>query len=83
MVRVGGMGYRIKIGGKIGSRITDMTFLKTGRPIEPSRTYIVAGWASVREGTEGPPIYDVVARYIRRQKVVSVLENHTIKVVDR
>jgi hypothetical protein len=30
MVRVGGMGYRIDVGAKMGSRISDMTLLKTG-----------------------------------------------------
>jgi S-sulfosulfanyl-L-cysteine sulfohydrolase len=37
-----------------------MTLLRTGEPIDPARDYVVAGWASVNEGTEGPPIWDVV-----------------------
>jgi sulfur-oxidizing protein SoxB len=81
MVRVGGMGYRIDIRKKIGSRISDMTLLKTGKPIDPDRKYVVSGWASVNESTEGPPIYDVVSRYIARKKLISLKENTTIKVV--
>ena len=30
-----------------------MTLLKTGEAIDPAKTYVVAGWASVNEGTEG------------------------------
>ena len=80
MVRVGGMGYAIDVGKPIGSRISDMTLLSTGAPIDPARNYVVSGWASVNEGTEGPPIYDVVTDYLKKQKVVSVPENKNIKV---
>jgi len=81
MVRVGGMAYAIDVSKPIGSRISDMTLLRTGEPIEPEKNYVVAGWASVNEGAEGPPIYDVVSRYIERQKVVRVEENRNIKVL--
>ncbi len=81
MVRVGGMGYTIDISKAIGNRITDMTVLKTGEPIDPSRTYTVAGWASVNEGTEGPPIWDVVATYIKRQKVIDQQPNQSVKIL--
>lgn len=81
MVRVGGMGYRIDINKPQGSRITDMTLLKTGEAIDPARTYIVSGWASVNEETEGPPIWDVVEAHIRNQKTVTVDPNQTVNVV--
>jgi len=81
MVRVGGMAYAIDVSKPIGSRISDMTLLRSGEPIEPEKNYVVAGWASVNEGAEGPPIYDVVSRYIERQKVVRVEENRNIKVL--
>ncbi len=55
-----------------------MTLLKTGEPIDPSRTYVVAGWASVNEGTEGPPIWDVVETYVRRQGTVTVPPNESV-----
>ena len=41
----------------------------------------VSGWASVNEGTEGPPVYDVVARHIERQKTVRLQPNRHVKVV--
>ncbi len=81
MVRVGGMGYRIDINKPQGERITEMTLLKTGEAIDPARSYVVAGWASVNEGTEGPPIWDVVETYIRGKGTVSVGENKTVQVV--
>lgn len=81
MVRVGGMGYQIDPNQAMGSRISAMTHLKTGAPIENNKDYVVAGWASVNEGTEGPPIYDLVRDYIRKHKQVSVPPNDAVKVV--
>ncbi len=80
MVRVGGMGYSIDIGKPIGQRISDMTLLKTGEAIDPARNYVVSGWASVNEDTEGPPVYDVVSEYIADKKVIRLDENRGIKV---
>jgi sulfur-oxidizing protein SoxB len=70
MVRTGGLGYTIKVDQPIGRRIHNMTLLKTGQPIEAARDYIVAGWASVQEGTQGPPVWDLVAHYLQRRQVV-------------
>jgi len=81
MVRVGGMGYRIDINKPIGERISDMTLLRTGEAIDPSKTYVVAGWASVNEGTEGPPIWDVVENHIRKKGTVSVTPNTSVTVI--
>ena len=80
MVRVGGLGYKIDVMKPIGSRITDMTLLKSGEKIDPAKNYVVAGWASVNEGAEGPPIWDVVANYVKRKKTVSVEPNTSVKV---
>jgi sulfur-oxidizing protein SoxB len=81
MVRVGGLGYRIDITKPQGERITEMTLLKTGEAIDPSKTYQVAGWASVNEGTEGPQIWDVVEAHIAKQGTVSLDPNNSVKVV--
>ncbi|MBB3713708.1 sulfur-oxidizing protein SoxB [Limimaricola variabilis] len=81
MVRVGGMGYRIDIAQPQGSRVTEMTLLSSGEKIDPSRTYVVAGWASVNEGTEGPAIWDVVESHIRKQGTVSIDPNTSVDVV--
>ncbi len=81
MVRMGGLGYRIDVTAPVGSRVSDLTLLKTGEPIDPARSYVVAGWASVNEGTEGPQIWDVVESYIRRKGTVSVAPNTSVTVV--
>jgi len=81
MVRIGGMSYRIDINKPQGSRITDMVLLRTGEKIDPAKTYVVAGWASVNENTEGPQIWDVVENYIRKQGSISVQSNNHVKVV--
>ncbi|WP_425085410.1 thiosulfohydrolase SoxB [Ruegeria profundi] len=81
MVRVGGLGYRIDVTKPQGQRISEMTLLKTGEAIDPSKTYVVTGWASVNEGTEGPPIWDVVENHIRNLGTVKVQENTSVDVV--
>jgi sulfur-oxidizing protein SoxB len=81
MVRVGGLSYTIDIGQSIGRRIGDLILLKTGEPIDPDKDYVVAGWASVNEGTEGPPVWDVVMRHIERKQVVSPREGGPVRVV--
>ena len=80
MVRVGGMGYRIDVSKPQGQRITEMTLLKTGEQIDPVKTYIVAGWASVNEGTEGPPIWEVLENHIRKEGTVSATANTSVNV---
>lgn len=80
MVRVGGMGYSIDVTKPQGSRITDMTILKTGELVDPSKTYTVAGWASVNEDTEGPAIWDVAESWIKKQGSVSIDPNTSVKV---
>ena len=81
MVRIGGMGYRIDITKPQGDRISEMTLLKTGEKIDASKSYMVSGWASVNEGTEGPMIWDVVEDHIRKQGTVSVTPNTSVNVV--
>jgi sulfur-oxidizing protein SoxB len=80
MVRVGGLSYTIDIEAPIGERISDMTHLKTDKPIEPEREYVVAGWASVNEGVEGPPIWDVVAAHLRNEGVIKISESNSVKI---
>ncbi|MEX3008128.1 thiosulfohydrolase SoxB [Hoeflea sp. TYP-13] len=80
MVRVGGMGYTCAPKENIGSRISNMTMLKTGEPIDPNRSYVVAGWASVNEGVEGPAIYDLMENYISRLGTVNLPKNDAVKV---
>ncbi|HEY2137017.1 MAG TPA: thiosulfohydrolase SoxB [Xanthobacteraceae bacterium] len=81
MVRCGGLGYTIDVRQSAGNRISAMTHIKSGKPIDPGREYAVAGWASVNEGTEGPPIWDVVERYVAAKKTVRVQQNRAVKVI--
>ncbi|WP_439120495.1 thiosulfohydrolase SoxB [Marivita sp.] len=81
MVRIGGMGYRIDVQKPQGERITDMTLLKTGEAIDPAKNYVVAGWASVNENTEGPQIWDVVEAHIKKLGTVTVQPNDSVTVV--
>ena len=80
MVRVGGLSYTIDPKKEIGSRITDMR-LASGEGIDAAKTYTVAGWASVNQGTEGPPVWDVVSKYVTRKQVVNLPEKSVVKVV--
>jgi len=54
--------------------------LKSGKAIEPKADYVVAGWASVNEGTEGPPVWDLVEHYIAAEKTVQVAPNTSVKI---
>jgi len=80
MVRCGGLGYAIDVSKPIGQRISGMTHLKSGKPIDPNKEYTVAGWASVNEGTEGPPVWDLVERYVAAEKTVRVTPNTSVKI---
>lgn len=80
MVRCGGLGYTIDVAQQIGRRISNLTLLKTGQLVEAQKNYTVGGWASVNQGTEGPPIWDVVSEYISSKKVVSVLPSAAVDV---
>ena len=81
MVRCGGLAYRIDVTQSIGQRISDLTHYPSGRPIEPNKDYIVAGWASVTENVEGPPVWDLVERYVTRVQNVRIEPNTSVKVV--
>jgi sulfur-oxidizing protein SoxB len=70
MVRVGGMTYTCSPNEEIGNRISNMAEAATGTPIEAAKSYVVAGWASVREGVEGPAIYDLMEAYLSKTETV-------------
>jgi sulfur-oxidizing protein SoxB len=80
MVRAGGLSYTIDITKPAGSRISELT-LRGGKALEPGKDYTVAGWASVNEGTQGPPIWDVVMSYIQKKRVVAPSEAGQVRVV--
>ena len=80
MVRVGGLGYHIDISKPQGQRITEMTLLKTGDKIDPMKSYVVAGWASVNQGTEGPPIWEVLENHIRQLGYITLPQNTSVQI---
>lgn len=72
MVRVAGMRYAIDPYAAMGKRITRMEL--DGKPLDPAKSYKVAGWAPVSEEAKaagGEPIWDVFARYLRAQKTIA------------
>ncbi|HVZ54198.1 MAG TPA: thiosulfohydrolase SoxB [Pseudolabrys sp.] len=80
MVRCGGLGYTIDVSKPIGQRISGMTHLKSGQPIDPKKEYVVAGWASVNEGTQGPPVWELVEHYVAAEKSVRITPNSSVKI---
>ena len=80
MVRVGGLDYTMAPKNGFGKRVTDMV-LDDGTKIEANKNYTVAGWATVGSKAPGAPIWDVVAEYLRSEKVAKVKKLNTPKIV--
>ena len=81
MVRVGGLDYVCDPTQSIGNRISGMT-LDDGEKIESGKTYKVAGWATVNAQSPGPPIWEVVAEYLRDRKSARIDKLNTPKLVN-
>ena len=81
MVRVGGMGYTVDVDAPMGRRISNMHLLGTGAAILPAKDYVVAGWASVNENTQGPAIWDVVADHLKGRQFVTTQARRSVKFV--
>jgi sulfur-oxidizing protein SoxB len=77
MVRVGGVSYTIHPEAKGGSRITDLRI--GGKPMQADRRYRATGWASMM-AVDGPPVFDVVAGYLRRVKTVKLDTRRRVRV---
>ena len=67
MVRVGGLDYTIDPGKTLYERTSDVR-LDNGDPVDPEKTYKVAGWAVVNRTPEGRMIWDVVRDYLLKHK---------------
>lgn len=80
MIRVGGMGYSCTPENSIGSRISDMVLTRTGEQIDPAKTYVTGGWASVNENTEGPPIYELMETHIAKRGTIEIKPSTRVKV---
>ena len=81
MIRCGGVGYTIDPAKPMGQRISEMLLLRTGRSVEASKEYAVAGWACTNEGVDGPPVWDLVEQHVARTKAVRVEPAGLVKVV--
>ncbi len=80
MVRVGGLDYTMDLNAKMGGRIKDMR-LDNGEAIEPDKNYKVSGWATVGSQSPGEPVWEVVADYLRDQKVAKITKLNTPKII--
>ena len=80
MVRVGGLEYTCEPGAAMGKRIQEMRL--NGKPLDADKIYKVAGWAPVSEAARdkgGEPIWDLVARHLRNEKVVKITQPNVPK----
>jgi sulfur-oxidizing protein SoxB len=76
MVRLGGLDYVIDPFEKAGNRISSMQ-LDNGDVIQASKSYKVAGWATVGSQSPGAPIWDVVAEHLRGSDVARINKMNT------
>jgi sulfur-oxidizing protein SoxB len=81
MVRTGGLSFTCDVTAPMGKRLSDIRLQKSGTPLEAGKEYVVAGWASVNESTEGPPIWQVVEGYLAKTKTVDLKPSDAVKVV--
>lgn len=81
MVRVGGLGYSCDPGKAMGERIDNLS-LQDGTPLSADSTYKVAGWATVGSKSAGPPIWDMVAEYLRDKKTIRVDDVDTPRLIN-
>jgi sulfur-oxidizing protein SoxB len=82
MVRSGGLSYTIDVTAGMGQRIVDLRATRTGELIAADKSYVVAGWASVSEGVDGPPVWELVMRHIQRLQTVRVDRAPLVRVVN-
>jgi sulfur-oxidizing protein SoxB len=71
MVRTGGLDYVCDPLAGAGQRISGMT-LRNGKPVDPAKSYRVAGWATVGAQSPGEPVWEVVSQYLRDRKTVTI-----------
>ena len=80
MVRLGGLSYTCNPKNSIGNRISDLTLMPSGNPIDPSKQYIVGGWGSINPDVKGPPIYKILEKYISNEKLVKPKNKNLVKI---
>ena len=82
MVRLGGLAYRLDPNAVMGERISGLEHMASGEPIEASKSYVVAGWASVNPEVEGPPVWELVQSHIEQHQEVGGEPAGRIEVVE-
>ncbi len=71
MVRVAGLNYACAPNEERGKRISELR-LTDGSLLNASKSYRVAGWATVGAKSPGAPIWDVVADHLRDKKTINI-----------
>jgi sulfur-oxidizing protein SoxB len=71
MIRCAGLSYTIGLARPAGQRISDMTALRSGEPVDPRKDYVIASWACGNAAPEDPPVWNLLERYIARKKTVT------------
>jgi len=75
MVRTGEIQYTLDVNQKIGKRIQNLTL--KGKPLSPTKSYKVAGWASIHPQEGGKQVWDIVAEYLRSKKTIKIDRPYT------
>ncbi|NIP14800.1 MAG: thiosulfohydrolase SoxB [Pseudomonadales bacterium] len=73
MVRVGGLRFSCAPDAPNGERIRNLE-LPNGSPLQAGTAYKVAGWATVGQRSPGPPVWNVVADYLRNLGTIRIKE---------
>ena len=81
MVRTGGISYRIDPKAKMGERITEIVLTKTGKKIDASKSYKVAGWSTVGAQSEGEPVWETVETYLKNVKHITNVKVDTPDII--
>ena len=54
---------------------------RTNTPLEADKRYVVSGWASVNEGTQGPPVWEPIAAWIAARKTVRIEPSGAVRLI--
>lgn len=81
MVRTGGISYKIDPKAKMGERITDIVLTRSGKKIDASKEYKVAGWSTVGAKSDGEPVWETVETYLKNMQHISKVTIDTPDIV--
>ena len=81
MVRSGGLRYRLDPRKAVGSRISALEHRASGKAIDATRSYAVAGWGSMAENVSGPPVWEVIENHLATIKTVRTKPQTSVRIV--